>query len=592
MPTRRLVRLTFIACSLWSVPWSVVAAQMYSVRPIFDVSQASCDCGLSSCDGCDLACDAFPQQGTRIVPETLWLPDCTESIPMTPEPAIPPSVPDVPQDDVTQTPLDQDQTLTQPPAPVVDAEDLELDLSSSPDFGTFASTFGAVAGGIGAPSMIGDIFSTGPTQFVLGNAVDFTATANGFVVSPGDQFGFNASIVYELTGGTSTSGNDFFSVGSGHDTTGDGFADTYDLGQPTPPSANIAAPPGPEYTFEGTATEQQQGGEFSLWDINYGYVRGATDPGSNTIVLPDPGTLVVGRVKIAEGTSPLPRHRVFFHYSLFDNVPLIENGLDVRRFNPGFERTFWEDQASIEVRFPFLATLNSSIVADGSNDLSHIEFGNIFLAAKFFLLSTSAPHRPTALNLRTRVAWDVSAGMSMTVPTADDVVVNFFDGTPLVRIGNESVHLMPFVGWLGQTRTGLFTQGFLQLDVDVNGNPVAANFQNLGLVDVGRVQGTTMLYFDIGFGKVIPLRNRRLTAVTPMLEFHLNRSLQSADFVQAGRFRVGQPKQDQQTLNFVVGNTFHLGRQTNITCGYSAPIGNGMDQMFDGELRLLWNRFF
>ncbi len=73
-----------------------------------------------------------------------------------------------------------------------------------------------------------------------------------------------------------------------------------------------------------------------------------------------------------------------------------------------------------------------------------------------------------------------------------------FDGRPLVRIENDSVHVMPFLGWLW-VPSRFFTQGFLQVDVDANGNPVDVNLGR-GLTQAGRYQDETFLYADLSSG--------------------------------------------------------------------------------------------
>ena len=170
----------------------------------------------------------------------------------------------------------------------------------------------------------------------------------------------------------------------------------------------------------------------------------------------------MGRQKIGENGSPLPRDRVFFNYSYFDNVPFTRQGIDVNRFTPGIEKTFIDGNASIEVRFPFATTLESDIVSDGPTGTSATEFGNITMYLKGLLVQTSENA--------------VGAGLGIALPTADSMTVSMADGTPQVVISNEAVHLMPYIGGVRQTNSSpMFVQGFLQFDFDLNGNPVFAD---------------------------------------------------------------------------------------------------------------------
>jgi hypothetical protein len=203
------------------------------------------------------------------------------------------------------------------------------------------------------------------------------------------------------------------------------------------------------------------------------------------------------------------------------------------------------------------------------------------MALKFLLLETSQGA--------------FSAGLAMTVPIADDVYVRTTSRKPLVTIENESVHLMPYVGWLWRHGERFFCHGFAQVDVDANGNPVAVNATGLGLAQVGRVQDTTYLQADWGLGYLHPVRRGRwgsLVRVVPTLELHYTRSLQETDFVETADFRIGQARDKFQLLNGVVGSTFDFQRNSSLTVGYVTPLGNGSDQLFDGELRAFWNRYY
>ena len=91
---------------------------------------------------------------------------------------------------------------------------------------------------------------------------------------------------------------------------------------------------------------------LSLYNINYGEFY--TLPGTPVVLgLPNPGGGgAVGLTKIADDNSPLPRDRVIFDYDFFGGVPLGTGGVDVHRFSPGIEKTFFDGLASIEFVFP------------------------------------------------------------------------------------------------------------------------------------------------------------------------------------------------------------------------------------------------
>jgi hypothetical protein len=436
--------------------------------------------------------------------------------------------------------------------------------------------------GFAVPNVVGENLGGGRGRSIIADVVGYRVNVFGFVISETPVGDPNGQLVFQRNPQSEL--NDFFSVGIGRDTNGDGFVDTFDITEPVPP-ANVPTAPGPDYTFDGgTASDPSnlpyQGGD--TWTADYTFSRILQGEGGAQIVIPDPGGgLVVGRLKIAENSSPIPRDRVFFNYSMFDNVPLAAGGLTVNRFTPGFEKTTPNGMMSLECRFPFAATLDSNLVVDGFTDYSHVEFGDIFLSFKALLL---AGRRGA-----------ISAGVSVTTPTADSVNVFLDSGKEIVRINNDSVHVMPFLGWL-LVQDRWFLQGFVQVDVDANGNPVYVNLGR-GLVPAGQYQDETFLYVDVNTGYWLwqadgCQQNRCLTGFAPIAELHLNRSLQNSDVITEGPFRIGEPNDDIQLLHLLLGGHFQLGPMAGLTVGYGTPIGNGPDQLFDGELRAVFNRFF
>jgi len=298
--------------------------------------------------------------------------------------------------------------------------------------------------------------------------------------------------------------------------------------------------------------------------------------------IPSPGSGgVVGRMKIGENTSPLPRDRIFLNYSYFDNVPLTRGGVNVNRFSPGFEKTFFQGMASVDIRFPFASTLNTGMTAGGISDTSHMEFGNITVALKTLFEATET--------------WAVSGGMAIAFPTGDDVNVGLADGTDLIRIENESVHLMPFLGLLVTPNERFFAQAFLQFDFDANGNPVLINDFVNGLQPVGDVNDASFLYADLSLGYLLfyrPYDDGFLRSFSPLLEMHYNRSLQKTDVIRSGLFQVGRVAGNIEILNAVVGGRFEFQNDKSLTLAYAIPLGGGADQQFDGELRVIFNWLF
>lgn len=301
-----------------------------------------------------------------------------------------------------------------------------------------------------------------------------------------------------------------------------------------------------------------------------------------SFILPNPANGgVVGRTKIAENTSAIPQDRLLFNYSFFDRAPLFPGGVQVHRFTPGIEKTFLNGMGSIELKVPMASTLDSTVLSDGGTDLSHGELGNMMITPKVLLTHTDN--------------FAAALGMSISVPTANDVVVAQSDGTELLRIDNQSVFLAPFLGMVW-ARDQFFVQGFLQYDVDANGSPVFERDPfSQQMREIGRLRGNTFQYLDIGAGwwtyrAGSPYDLIQGVALTG--EVHWNRSLDRGRQVLGSVFGVGDFRQDIQILDLTVGTHIDLRNNTTVSVGYSVPVGNRADQQFDGELRVMVNHFF
>jgi hypothetical protein len=72
----------------------------------------------------------------------------------------------------------------------------------------------------------------------------------------------------------------------------------------------------------------------------------------------------------------------------------------------------------------------------------------------------------------------------------------------------------------------------------------------------------------------------------------MNHSLQPADVVEAGYFRIGEYCSSFEQYNLTIGGHVELKHRTTVTVAYATPLGGGRDQQFDGELRVMLNRFF
>ena len=524
---KRLRRTLPMACCLaglgWSLHQSTLASDpehlaMANVKRAVAPHERRCQCGRWTCPICQSECDcllkplpcppgALPSWSTPPYAPEPWLPDGrTEAIPLSPPSSKSPDKPLSPDNRSEQAPPSGagqgSSRTTSPPTGLAPNDPLNSggptrdgDLNAvTPPIGGLAATLGIGAGAAGVPNMVGDYFGGGTGSALVTQIYPVTISAQGFLV-PSNQ---NTAIAFEA--GSDTFPNDFFSVGDGTSSTGDGPIDTFAISEPVPPS-DAPVSPRPGATFQGGTAVHPTGNivDGDTWLVNYSFGE------ARTIVLPSPGTggVVVGRLKIAENASPIPRNRIFLNYSMFDNVPLVAGGVTVNRMTPGFETTMLDQLISFELRAPMAVTLDNDIVLDGPGNLNSWEFGDLFLAVKGLLIQTDK--------------CALSAGLSVALPTAKDLHVGLADGTRLVSVRNQSTHLMPFVGGLINVRDGYFMQGFVQIDIDANGNSIDANRNGQGLEPIGRNQDPTLMYLDVGLGRVIPVARRRGSKIAPML---------------------------------------------------------------------------
>jgi hypothetical protein len=455
---------------------------------------------------------------------------------------------------------------------------------ATPNQDSLAGSFGAARGSeSAAPNMIGD-FSTGPCSFfAIQRQTSFAGTFN----TNGVPSLFNAT----LQGGTielrSTGPVNVAGIPLPPGTTwlsqSDGFAavptapgSTFALQEnPDETAATAAAFPGAQAVQfnQGQATLQPTGGppQFSIF-TDYSIIED-----SFVLCLPSPsGAPIVGRVKLSDNNSPMPRDRVFFDYNYFTNVPIAVGGVNVHRFTPGFEKTFFDGLTSFELRVPMASTIDSTILADGSTDLSNGEFGNLTLVTKALLLSQGG--------------FSMSAGLGAALPTADNLQVVTAQGVPLAAIDNDAVHLMPYLASL-YTRGRFFTQTFVIVDVGVNGNEVRIN-NGSTMAFAGRLNDQTLLALDTAVGAWLYRNENRAARVQGLacsFEAHYTSAVQDVDVINTRAISVLNPDNDFDVVNLTVGSHLHVGR-TILTTGYSVPVT--ADRVFDGEARVFLNRYF
>jgi hypothetical protein len=287
---------------------------------------------------------------------------------------------------------------------------------------------------------------------------------------------------------------------------------------------------------------------------------------------------IVGRVRLQENNSALPQDRVFFDYNFFHNVPLTANDLNVNRFSPGLEKTFFDGQSSLEIRVPMGVSLNSTVVTDAPFDTSNTEMGNLVVAPKVLLYADG-----------TRA---VAVGCGIAVPTADDITVAMSNGNRLLTVENEAVHLLPYVAYLhAPSGSKLFAHAFLAGDFDTNGNTTSADLGS-GLEEIGTWNDQHLISAHLGVGawafqNYSP--NVRFNGLAGTCELHYTNTLNDADSLVSPSYTLGNSDTELSLANATIGAHARFGL-TTFTLGFCTPLTE--DKVFDGELRCFVNRLF
>ena len=317
---------------------------------------------------------------------------------------------------------------------------------------------------------------------------------------------------------------------------------------------------------------------FGDFFLSQGYRITTTETFNLLVPLPSAGG-VVGRTKLSDDNNPLPQDRLIFNYDFFSNTVLGPGGVDVSRFSPGFEKTFFDRRASVEMRFPFASTLDSTLQSNGVTGRA-TEFGDIHLTLKALLLRGDA--------------FNVAAGVGLAFPTAADTVLRGPDGNDLLRVKNQSYILTPYIAAAWSPGERFFAQAWLQVGVDTTGSPVLADATGTGLVRAGKLYDQTLLQTDVQLGYWL-VRNDRssiLRGLAPFFEVHYNTPLEGAKSIQAGNLAIANRNPRYDEVNLSAGVAAQVGTNLLLSAGVTVPVGGRDDEFFDAQFGLRANWFF
>jgi hypothetical protein len=383
---------------------------------------------------------------------------------------------------------------------------------------------------------------------------------------------------------------------------------------PSPSRAPLEAPLPPSQSLAPSTPESQPANPFAEASLNSdplalspnmigdffgggtGVISGVpigpgTDLRFRPVQIPNPAGSVLGTLKVADDSSPLPRDRVFFDYDFFNDVPFVPNGIDVNRFLFGVEKTFFDGRYSLEVRVPFGSSLTDNLTTEVNTTTfamttpveDEFQLGNVTLGAKALL------YRDETLA--------ASGGLFVTTPTASDLTFNFVTvtgGVPTLvnrlEVENRAVHVAPYLGALWTPSERLFVQGFFQVDLAANGQPVTLTNNRTSSRDIGTLTDQDFAYVDVGGGYW--LRRSEVLSLAAIFEVHYNVSLDGPPLVQSGSIKLGSAEGSINLVNLVIGATLRWQQNKTISLAYVVPVGAGGDEQFSGEFQAQFNWFF
>lgn len=343
------------------------------------------------------------------------------------------------------------------------------------------------------------------------------------------------------------------------------FAGTFETSEEPP---QLAGTP----DFFGDSFERLVGSNF-MFDPEF--------PKKRNVVTGIPAVSMSQRLRIAESNKALPVNRVYFHYNHFHNAVRFQrssnatgqfrNSFSLDSYVIGAERVFDDGYSSVEVRMPFTSGGDFS---DSDFQINNGNIGNLSVILKRMIHESQSTI--------------VAVGLGITVPTGSDVRGALPQMTTRFTIANEAVHLVPFIGFLSTLNDRLFVQGFAQVDVAANGNPIRIISADRNVANSGIFNEQTLFSLNAATGYWL-LKDRvghRLTGLAAILELHYTTALQDTDSVSAGdgSLVLSNTINRFDVVNLTLGMHAQINRMTDVRIGGVIPLRNSQNRFFDSEL--------
>ena len=292
-------------------------------------------------------------------------------------------------------------------------------------------------------------------------------------------------------------------------------------------------------------------------------------------------------LKPSEHNKAIPDNRVYVAYNHFHNAistqieePMLGNVVRqdqsaVDQYLLGLESRFGNGLWSLELRMPFTQQYDFVFSGIRSAENHGGSIGNLSV-----LLKRLVYYNPCT---------SVVVGLGVETPTGSD----FLSRTQMinVRISNDAVHLVPYIGFLHSPNDCWFLHAFVELDVATSGNHITFVDAN-GFHDGGKCNDQPLLYVDASLGRWLhrdPCA-RLLTGVAALAEIHYTKTIQNTDTVTAtpdppmSGITVANLANQMDVVNLTAAIHFEIAGNTNLRVGGVFPITMGNDRFFDAEI--------
>jgi hypothetical protein len=350
--------------------------------------------------------------------------------------------------------------------------------------------------------------------------------------------------------------------------------------EPVPPN-EVPTSPGPGYQYDGgtvvytnsSTLTTAQNGQFQnneLWYARYSF--------SKNLQIPAAGALSIRRMYVAQNNSPIPRNRVFFDYRLFNKTQF--NQGDVSWYTLGVEKTFNAQMGSVQVQLPFAYTIDNEVFEDDVTTKS-TQFGNVNFTFKYILWGNER--------------WLFSGGAGLSVPTGPDTRVFLADGTEVMVIDNDALHVQPFLGGLWLPEQHFFVETIVSADFDPRGNNVRGNINGGRLPSIGEYRSATLLMADVAAGYWVytnPSFRAALQGISLVAELNYQTTLENADSVSGNGLTLVGVTRSFDTLATTLGVHAYLFNQLALSGGVGLPLSSGDNKQYDLNAIFLANWHF